>query len=67
VAINQAKLKLRFPIWSVHEMGLMTAQEWKMVCCPRRRADCPAIIDEDDEMVCPQCKRGQPGRTRTGA
>jgi hypothetical protein len=56
MAIDQFRFRMKFPIWSVDEIGKMTAQEWKMACCPRHLANCPAIVDDEDELVCPRCR-----------
>ena len=59
MAIDEAKFRYRFPLWSLAEIGQMTEQEWLMACCPRHLRNCPAVVDEDDELICPICSPGR--------
>ena len=54
--IVERKHRYRFPMWSVDEMRRMTPAQWLTACCPMGAVDCPAVPDEDDELVCPRCR-----------
>jgi hypothetical protein len=50
------KRRGRFSFWSMELMSRMTWDQWLTACCPMGARDCPAVIDEDDELVCPRCR-----------
>jgi hypothetical protein len=46
----------RFPMWRLDEIAQMTPEQWLTACCPMATVDCPAVPDEDNELVCPRCR-----------
>ncbi len=46
----------RWVIFASWELGNMPDNVWLTACCPMAAVDCPAVPDEDDELVCPRCR-----------
>jgi hypothetical protein len=46
----------KWAFWTFDEMRQMTPEQWLTACCPMAAVDCPAVVDEDDELICSRCR-----------